>query len=214
MPASLYGWKVVRPGYHSADDGRTTLAQATAACDSGKGYTDHISDPDVEKNAHPVGYVGQGHQGSALFVCPQLACTGGGGGGPHTVLFATREQWVAHWNMFHVAAAPLFHCMVRCCNFKTASAPNSLDVLLRHFIDTHPSIHPNGKWPNLVDLVVRGLHVKPNTQYWPLTAPLGDLPATEGTTEAPVEPGTQTLLNQQISGLSSAASLPGLPPPP
>ncbi len=53
--------------------------------------------------------------------------------------------------------------------------PDSLDVLFRHFIDTHPSIYANGEWPNLVDLVVRGLHVMPNTQYWPPTIPLGDL---------------------------------------
>ena len=39
-----------------------------------------------------------------------------------------------------------------------------LNTLFRHFIDTHPSIHANGDWPNLVDLLVRGLHVKPNTQ--------------------------------------------------
>ena len=65
--------------------------------------------------------------------------------------------------------------MVRGCGFETAAMPDSLDSLFRHFIDAHPSVHANGDWPNLVDLVVRGLHVKPNTQYWPLTAPLGDL---------------------------------------
>ncbi len=62
--------------------------------------------------------------------------------------------------------------MVRGCDFETAVAPDSLDALLRHFIDAHRSVHADGDWPNLV---VRGLHVKPNRQYWPPSAPLGDL---------------------------------------
>ncbi len=85
--------------------------------------------------------------------------------GGHPFLFATVEQWVAHWNTFHVAVAPLFSCMVRGRDFETAAAPDSLDVLFLHFIDAHPSLYANGEWLNLVDLVVRGLHVKPNTQY-------------------------------------------------
>ncbi len=145
-------------------------AQALTACDSGKGYADHISDTDVNTHAHPAGYVGQGHLGRALFVCPQPECTVAGG---HSFLFATLEQWVAHWNTFHMAAAPLFNCMVHGCDFKTAAAPDSLDALFCHFRDAHPSIHADGEWPNLVDLVVRGLHVRPNTQYWPPTTPLG-----------------------------------------
>ncbi len=172
VPASLYGLKVVRPGYFSAYDRPATLAPATVACNSGKGYMDRISDSDVDKNVRPVAYAGQGHQGRALFVCPQPECTVAGG---HAFLFATLEQWVSHWNTFHVAVAPLFHCMVRGCNFKTAAAPDSLDVLFRHIIDTHPSVHANGQWLNLVDLVTSGIHVKPNTQYWPPTTHLGDL---------------------------------------
>ncbi len=53
--------------------------------------------------------------------------------------------------------------------------PDSPEVLFPHFIDAHPSVHAYGDWPNLVELVVRGLHVKPNKQYWPPTFPLGDL---------------------------------------
>ncbi len=172
VPASLDGLKVVRPGYLLAFDRPATLAQATAGCDSGKGYADHISDTDVNKHAHPAGYVGQSHQGRALFVCPQPQCTVAGG---HSFLFATLEQCVAHWNTFHVAVAPLFHCMVRVCDFETTAASDLLIALFHHFIEAHPSGHANGEWPNLMDLVVRGLHVKPNTQYWPPTAPLGDL---------------------------------------
>ena len=65
--------------------------------------------------------------------------------------------------------------MVHGCNFETAAAPESLDALFRHFIDAHPSVHANSEWLNLVELVIRGLHIKPNTQYWPPSNPLGDL---------------------------------------
>ncbi len=171
VPASLYGLKVVRPGYLSPSDRPATLTQILAACDSSKGYVDHISDTDVNTHATPAGYDGQGHLGRARFVCPQPECTVAGG---YSFLFATIEQWVAHWNTY-VAVAPLFNCMVCGCNFEKAATPHSLDVLFRHFIDAHPSIHGNGEWLNLVELVVRGLHVKPNTQYWPPSTTLRDL---------------------------------------
>ncbi len=65
--------------------------------------------------------------------------------------------------------------MVRDCDFKKKAAPDSLDALFRHIKEAHPSVHADGRWPNLVDLMVRGLHVKPNAQYWPPTTALGDL---------------------------------------
>ncbi len=69
----------------------------------------------------------------------------------------------------------MFNCMVRGCDFETAAVLDSLDVLFRHIMDAHPSIYANGKWPNLADLVVRGLHVKANTQYWAPSIPQRDL---------------------------------------
>ncbi len=133
---------------------------------------DHVCDTDVNAHAIPVGQVGQGHLGAALFVCTQPECTVAGG---HELLFATIAQWVAHWNTFHVAVAPVFNCMVRGCLFETAAAPDSLDALFRHFQDAHPSIYNGGKWSNLVDLVTRGLHVKPNAHYWPPATVMGEL---------------------------------------
>ena len=116
------------------------------AFDSGKGFVDHISDTDVNAHATPVGQVGQGHLGAALFVCPQAECTVAGG---HALLFATIEQWAAHWNTLNVAVAPVFNCMVRGCSFETTAAPDSLDVLFRHIKDVQPSIYNDGRWPNL-----------------------------------------------------------------
>ena len=95
VPASLYGLKVARPGYCLADNKPATATQTRAAFDSGKGFRDHISDTDVNAHTTPAGHVGQGHLGTALFVCPQPECTVAGG---HTFLFATIEQWAVHWN--------------------------------------------------------------------------------------------------------------------
>ncbi len=68
MPVNLYGLKVVTHGYCSADTTPATATQTLVAFDSGKGYVDHISDTDVNAHATPVGQVGQGHLGAALFV--------------------------------------------------------------------------------------------------------------------------------------------------
>ncbi len=172
VPASLYGLKVTRPGYCSADARPATATEALAAFESGKGFVNHVCDTDVNAHAVPVGQVGQGHQGAALFVCTQTEGTVAGG---HELLFATLEQWAAHWNTFHVAAAPAFNCMVRGCSFETTAVPDSLDALFRHFRDAHPIVYDGGKWSNLVDLVTRGLQVKPNTHYWPPTNVMGEL---------------------------------------
>ena len=79
VPASLYGLKVTRPGYCSADAKPATTAEAQAAFDSGRGFVDHVCDTDVNAHAIPVGRAGQGHHGTALFVCIQPECTVAGG---------------------------------------------------------------------------------------------------------------------------------------
>ncbi len=65
--------------------------------------------------------------------------------------------------------------MVRGCSFETTTAPDALDALFHHFRDTYPSVYGRGNWPNLVDMVIRGLKVKPNVQYWPPANVMGEL---------------------------------------
>ncbi len=172
VPASLYGLKVTRPGYCSADSKPATTTEAQAAFDSGRGFVDHVCDTDVNPRAIPVGQVGRGHQGAALFVSVQPECTVARG---HELLFANLEQWAAHWNSFHVAATPAFNCMVRGCDYGTTTAPDVLDSLFRHIKDAHPDVYNGGKWTNLTDLVIRGLKIKANAQYWPPTNTMGEL---------------------------------------
>ncbi len=172
IPASLYGLMVTRPVYRSATARPATTQDAQAAYDSGRGFLDHISDTDVNAHAIPVGEVGLGQRGAALFVCVQLECAVAKG---HEPLFATLEQWAAHWNTFHVAAAPAFNCMVRGCTYSTGTAPDALDSLFCHFQDAHKDVYANGKWTGLTELVVRGLKIRANAQYWPPTNTLGEL---------------------------------------
>ena len=137
VPASLYGLKVTRPGYCSADAKPAPTKEAQAAFDSGRGFVDHVCDTDVNPRAIPVGQVGRSHQGAALFVCVQPECAVATG---HELLFATVEQWAAHWNSFHA-----FNCMVRGCDYVTGTAPDALDSLFRHLKDTHPDVYNGGK---------------------------------------------------------------------
>ncbi len=65
--------------------------------------------------------------------------------------------------------------MVRGCGYGTSTAPDALDSLFRHLKDTHPDVYDGGKWTNLTDLVIRGLKIRANTQYWPPTNTMGEL---------------------------------------
>ncbi len=47
--------------------------------------------------------------------------------------------------------------------------------VFRHFQDAHSDVYDGGKWTNLTDLVVRGLKVRANAQYWPPTNTMGEL---------------------------------------
>ncbi len=55
VAASLYGLKVTRPGYCSADAKSATATEALAAFESRKGFVDHVCDTDVNAHAVPVG---------------------------------------------------------------------------------------------------------------------------------------------------------------
>ncbi len=54
VPASLYGLKVTRLGYCSADAKPAPTKEAQAAFDSGRGFVDHVCDTDLNPRAIPV----------------------------------------------------------------------------------------------------------------------------------------------------------------
>ncbi len=81
--------------------------------------------------------------------------------------FATVEQWVAHWNTFHVAVAPVLTCVVAGCPAKFHTRPEMVDAFFRHVQNWHSNLSEKGKWPRLNQMVRMGLSVGPNTCYWP-----------------------------------------------
>ncbi len=81
--------------------------------------------------------------------------------------FATVEQWVAHWNTFHVAVAPVITCVVTGCPAKLHTGPETVDAFFRHLQNRHPGLSESSKWPRLNQLVRAGMSIGPNTSYRP-----------------------------------------------
>ncbi len=81
--------------------------------------------------------------------------------------FATVEQWIAHWNTFHVAVAPVITCVVTGCPAKFHMGLETVDVFFRHVQNWHHDLSEDGKWLRLNQLVRVGIYVGPNTCYWP-----------------------------------------------
>ncbi len=81
--------------------------------------------------------------------------------------FATVKQWIAHWNTFHVAVAPVITCMVTGCPAKFHTGLDTVDAFLRHVQNRHPDLREGGKWPCLNQLVRVGMSTGPNACYWP-----------------------------------------------
>ena len=81
--------------------------------------------------------------------------------------FATVKQWIAHWNTFHVAVAPVITCMVGGCPAKFNTGPDTVDAFFRHVQNRHPDLRDDGKWSRLNGLIRAGMSSGPNTCYWP-----------------------------------------------
>ncbi len=135
--ASLYGLKVTRPSYCSADDKPATTAEAQVAFDSGRGFVDHVCENGRESARRSSGASWTGPPPGSP-VCTQLECTVAGG---HELLFATLEQWAGHWNSFHEAAAPAFNCMMQAVPMGRAPHQTHLISCFATFkITTHTSM--------------------------------------------------------------------------
>ncbi len=65
---------VVRLGYLSTSHWPPTVEQAQATCNTWEAYLNLISDSDVDKDAWPVGFLGEADQGRAAFMCPEPEC--------------------------------------------------------------------------------------------------------------------------------------------
>ncbi len=101
IPASLYGLAVLRPPYTAEAIGPKSITATKTVVDSGRAYTNYITDGDVEVYQDHNCYVGQSPQceTEGLFTCSHPGCVGVEGFGAY---FASTEQFMVHWNTFHV----------------------------------------------------------------------------------------------------------------
>ena len=166
MTANLYGMQLTHPGY-TVPRSRTappsaaeTPAAKEAACVA------YVTDADVTCLQEPTCKVATGRDGREAFICPEACCEALKG---MPCYFTTVEQWIAHWNTFHVAVAPVITCIVAKCPAKFHMGPETVDAFFRHVQLRHPDLNEGDKWPRLNQLVRVGMSVGPNTCYWPLS---------------------------------------------
>ncbi len=79
--------------------------------------------------------------GSTPFTCYEEEC---GVSADMGCYLATAEQYIAHWNAFHVAITPTITCVVNGCSDKCAAGPESVDAFLSHVAKTHPELSQGG----------------------------------------------------------------------
>ncbi len=129
VTASLYEMQLTRPGYTNTPSRpappAATESQATkeAACVA------YVTDAYVSSSQEPSCGVATGKDGREAFICPEACCEALEG---MPCYFATVKQWIAHWNTFHVAVAPVITCIVAKCLAKFHMGPETVDAFFRH----------------------------------------------------------------------------------
>ncbi len=126
-----------------------------------------MTDTDVSSSQEPSCRIASGKYGREAFICPEVCCEALEG---MPFYFATVEQWIAHWNTFHVAVAPVITFIVTKCPAKFHMGPETVDAFFRHVQLRHQDLRADGKWPRLNQLIRTGMSIGPNTCYWPPSA--------------------------------------------
>ncbi len=84
--------------------------------------------------------------------------------------FTTEEEWISHWNTFHIAVIPQFVCQHPGCRTTFAADPGALDRFLDHTTkrrkeEVAPGITPHRRHPILPDAT--SLELRPNPFFRP-----------------------------------------------
>ena len=164
VTASLYGIWLIWPGYTDPQSHLASPAAAKTPAAKEAACAAYVTCVDVSCMQEPDCSVATGNDGRVAFICPEACCEALEG---MPCYFANVEQWIVHWNTFHVAVAPVITSMVTGCPAKFHTGPDMVDAFLRHMQNWHPSLSESGKWPRLNQLVRVGMSVGPNTCYWP-----------------------------------------------
>ncbi len=97
-----------------------------AVVDPGQGYTEFITDTDIEVSQEHNYSMGRSPEceTEGIFTCSHPGCVGVEGFGAY---FASTEQFIGHWITFHVAIAVGYTCPEAGCYHCSAPSPDSLD---------------------------------------------------------------------------------------
>ena len=120
IPASLYGLMVLQPAYTEWAQWLASIMATKAVVDSGQAYADFITDTDVNLCQDKT---------DGVFTCGHPGPMGSKG---FRAYFDPTEQFIAHWNSFHVALAVGYNCPKKACHFCSAPGPDSLDQFMHH----------------------------------------------------------------------------------
>ncbi len=167
VTASLYGMRLTRPGYTDPRSHPAPPAAAESPAVKEAACVAYVTDADVSDSQEPSCRVANGEDGREAFICPEACCKALEG---MPYYFATVEQWIAHWNTFHVAVAPTITCIIAGCPAKFHTGPETIDAFFRHVRLRHSDLSAGGRWPRLNQLVRMLMGVGPNTCYWPPSA--------------------------------------------
>ncbi len=137
VTASLYGMRLIQPGYTDPRSGLAPAAAAKFPATKEAAFAAYVTDADVSCTQEPDCIVATGNDGRVAFTCPEASC---GALEDMPCYFATVEQWIAHWNTFHVTVAPVITCMVTGCPAKFHTGPDTVNAFLRHVQNRHPDL--------------------------------------------------------------------------
>ncbi len=140
--------------------------------DSGRAYMDYIIDGDVEASQDHGYYIGRSPQckTEVVFTCGHPGCVAVEGIGAY---FASTEQFVAHWNTFHVAISVGYNCPEAGCHHCSGPGPDALDRFLCHIQDQHSTMWRRGRGKRLPTVVEQAQFTGNNPMYWPFSPEKG-----------------------------------------
>ena len=137
VTASLYGMRLTRPGYTDTRSRPAPPAAVESPAAKEAACIAYVTDADVSSSQEPSCRVATGEDGREAFICPEACCEALEG---MPCYFATVEQWIVHWNTFHVAVAPVITCIVAKCPAKFHMGLETVDAFFRHVQLRHPGL--------------------------------------------------------------------------
>ncbi len=168
----LYGSPLYQPADRNFDSERSWGALTAAAVIKAMGADPNfVPDRAAKTPTGPRSYEVESHArrspGPVRYVCRGEDCRAFG---TARFGFTSEEEWLSHWNTFHVAVMPQFVCQHAGCGAMFAADPGALDKFLDHTSkrrkeEAAASLAPHRRHPILPDTM--SLELRPNPFFRP-----------------------------------------------